>query len=90
LQLCGQIFEVLEQLLAEQEDETLQGLHVVAVTPAPDASNLLVSVSPGPGLNIVAAAEVLQRLEAATKDLRLEVASAITRRRVPGLLWRLV
>jgi ribosome-binding factor A len=88
LQLCNQIFETLEQVLAEQEDEVLQGLHVVSVVPAPDESNVLVTVSPGAGVTPLEIASLQERLDYSSKELRMEVASAITRRKVPGITWR--
>lgn len=88
MQLCNQIFETLEQVFGEQEDEVLQSLHVLSVVPAPDDTNVLVTVSPGPGLSLNELASVQERLQTATKDLRMEVAAAITRRKVPGLAWR--
>lgn len=90
-QLCKQVLETLEQVLAEQEDELLQGLHVHAVEAGPDLSQLLVTLAPGPGLDpTVTPLMLLERVHAAAGDLRIEVAAAITRRRVPTLLYRVV
>lgn len=89
LQLCNQIFETLEQVFAEQQNELLQGLHVVSVVPAPDDTNVLVTVSPGPGISLEEAASLIDHLQAAGKDLRQEVAAAITRRKVPAISWRI-
>ncbi len=88
LQLCNQIFETLEQVFAEQEDEVLQSLHVVSVVPAPDDTNVLVTVSPGAGVSMAELASLMDRLQSASRDLRMEVAHAITRRKVPGMSWR--
>jgi ribosome-binding factor A len=89
-QLCKQVLETLEMVLAEQEDEILQGLHVASVEAGPDATQLLVTLTPGPGLEATAdPLAILERLHAAAGDLRTEVASAITRRRVPTLLYRI-
>ena len=82
-QLCHQVLETLEQVLAEQEDEVLQGLHVMAVEPAPDGSHLLVSLAPGPGIPLLRPDDIIQRLQDASGQLRTEVAAAITRRRGP-------
>ena len=47
LQLCSQVADTLNLVLSgECADDVLQSLHVVAVKPAPNASQLLVVVSP--------------------------------------------
>lgn len=83
-------------LAGEVRDPLLQGLMVVAVTPAPDARRLLVDLSPG----AAAAAdleneplplhEVLHRLEDVRGLLRHAVAEAIVRKRAPELMFRLL
>jgi ribosome-binding factor A len=83
------VLETLEQVLAEQEDEILQGLHVLAVDPAPDDSHLLVTVAPGPGIPARDGATILGRLAEAAPELRIEVASSITRRRAPSFSFQL-
>ena len=88
-QLCHQVLETLEQVLAEQEDELLQGLHVLQVDPAPDGSHLLVTVAPGAGHPANNSVMILSRLAEATADLRIEVASSITRRRAPSFSFKL-
>ena len=45
LQLCHQVAETLEEVLAECGDVVLQALRVLDVEPAPDASRLLVTVA---------------------------------------------
>src|SRR5271157_2059393 len=45
LQLCHQVAETLEEVLAECGDAVLQALRVLDVEPAPDASRLLVTVA---------------------------------------------
>jgi ribosome-binding factor A len=87
-QLCHQVAETLEQLFAEQEDDVLQALHVVSVDAAPDESHLLVTVAPATGALSRDPIVIHQRLEQATGLLRSEVAGAITRRKVPGMSWR--
>ena len=44
-QLCHQVAETLEEVLAECGDGVLQALRVLDVEPAPDASRLLVTVA---------------------------------------------
>jgi ribosome-binding factor A len=86
LQLCRQVAETLGDALAGQGDEVLRGLDVVDVTPAPDASRLLVAVRPVPPSEPL---RVLERLDHASGRLRSEVAAAITRRRAPTLAFRI-
>ena len=91
LQLCSQVADTLNLVLSgECADEFLQCLHVVEVRPAPDASQLLVLVSPsavGPCPDPVT---VLTHLAAANARLRGEVAASIRRRRAPKLMFQLV
>jgi ribosome-binding factor A len=90
-QLCQQVLEVLDALLAsEGGDDRLLDLAVVAVEPAPDASRLLVTVSPRPSPDPPEPFEILASLDRASGRLRFEVASAITRKRAPLLAYRVV
>jgi ribosome-binding factor A len=66
----------------------LRDLRVVAVRPAPDASQLLVVVAAAIAGQPLDADRVLARLAAASGRLRSEVAAAITRRRAPKLLFQ--
>jgi ribosome-binding factor A len=90
-QLCHQVFETLSQVLGgECGDEVLQSLQVLAVDPAPDASQLVVTVRvafPGEAIDPDA---VHARLAAAMGKLRGEVAAAITRKRAPTLIFRIL
>lgn len=91
LQLCGQVSDLLNQILCgECGDEVLSSLQVVSVTPAPDASQLLVLVAQSPSELPRAAAEIAERLESAAGMLRSLVAASVTRRRAPRLLFRVV
>ena len=87
LQLCGQVAETLNLVLAEEPDDVLRGLYVAGVEPAPDDSRLLVTVESLPA-DRPDPARALARLELASAHLREEVARAITRRRVPSLAFR--
>jgi ribosome-binding factor A len=90
LQLCRQVAETLSLVLSgELNDDVLRDVQVVAVTPAPNASQLLVLVSSAPGETPIAEV-VLERLSTVAGRLRAEVASAITRRRAPKLLFQFV
>jgi ribosome-binding factor A len=68
----------------------LQSLQVIEVRPAPDASQLLVLVSPASNDSAVDPAMVLKHLAVANGRLRAEVASAIVRRRAPKLIFQFV
>jgi ribosome-binding factor A len=86
-QLCRQVFRALSLALGESSEEVVRELVLHDVTPAPDASRLLVRV----GLPAhVGVAEALDGLERARGFLRREVAAAITRKRAPELLFVLV
>jgi ribosome-binding factor A len=90
LQLCGQVSDTLNLTLAgDSGDDVLGELQVISVVPAPDASQLLVVLAPtlvgGPDEK-----QVITALAEASVRLRAGVASAITRRRAPKLLFQFV
>jgi ribosome-binding factor A len=88
LQLCSQIADTLEQVLAEQEEDDLRDLHIESVDPAPNSTHLLVTVRP---ITTHTNPSVLMgRLNEVSGRLRSEVAAAITRRRAPTLTFRVV
>jgi ribosome-binding factor A len=90
-QLCQQVLEVLDGLLAGHSgDELLQELAVVDVEPAPDATRLLVTVTPRPSGIPHDPSLFLASLGRASGWLRAEVAAAITRKRAPLLAFRVV
>jgi len=90
-QLCSQVAETLSLVLSgECNDELLQSLHVVQVDPAPDASQLLVTVGAGLPGETIDPAEALARLTVIMGKLRTEVATAITRKRAPRLVFRVL
>lgn len=86
-QLCRQVQEAVSEALAGIEDDVLLDVWVSAVEPAPDAGRLAVIVEAPKG---VSPDEVLTRLEKFAGFLRAEVASAITRKRVPTLTFRVL
>lgn len=90
-QLCAQVADTLRQIFeGECGDAVLQGLVVLDVSPAPDASQLLVQVGPlAPAVPLDPAA-VAAALAGAAGWLRTEVAAAITRKRTPRLVFRYV
>jgi ribosome-binding factor A len=91
LQLCSQVADTLNLVLSgDCADECLQCLQVVAVTPAPNASQLLVVVCPSSAGAAPDPVTVFERLAGANGRLRSEVAAAIVRRRVPRLIFQYV
>lgn len=88
-QLCRQVAETLNSLLSgECRDELLQSLYVASVTPAPDATQVLVTVQPLDPHAPVCPREILSRLQSVSPWLRSEVAHAITRRKAPHLVFQ--
>ena len=90
-QLCRQVERTLDLVLSDGcHDELFQNLRVQAVEPAPNASNLLVTVCadvPGERFDRQA---ILDFLAGQASRLRCEVASAITRKRAPTLVFHVV
>ena len=85
LQLARQVREALSWVLGSATgDERLAACSVEAVEPLPGGNRLLVKVGVPPDLP---ASEVNARLAAAAPILRSEVAQAITRRKVPELVY---
>ncbi len=90
-QLCRQVGETLEMILSgECADELLQSLCILSVEPAPNCTRLLVTV----GTDMMSCQEqyegILELLESFSGRLRFEVGAAITRKRVPTLLFHVV
>jgi ribosome-binding factor A len=90
-QLCRQVAETLDEVLADCGDGVLRGLRVAAVIPYPHASRLLVTVAPVDGRLAPEAGPkvVVEHLERASGHLRHEIAAAVTRKRAPLMLYRL-
>jgi ribosome-binding factor A len=85
LQLARQVREALIWVLGSATgDDRLAACSVEAVEPLPGGNRLLVKVGVPPDLSAI---EVSQRLSAAAPVLRTEVAQAITRRKVPELVY---
>ncbi len=88
-QLCRQIERSLGFALADCRDPLLHTLEVVSVRPAPDASRLAVALvvpeDAGPEERLAASSQ----LRAASGRLRCEIGQAISRRRVPLLVYRI-
>lgn len=90
-QLCRQVMETLNYVLAGcLGDSRLQHIMVDEVTPAPDASRLLVSVrlmfsQPDDDPN-----EILTALKGAYGLMRSEVASMVSRKKIPELVFKVI
>lgn len=84
LQLCAQVADTIRLCLPDLRSDLLRQLDVESVRPWPDSRQLMVT--------LVGEATDAARAEAeartASKSLRAEVAAAITRKRVPRLLFR--
>lgn len=90
-QLCSQVAETLDLVLSgECADDLLQSLQIVAVDPAPDASQLLVTVRAGMPGETIDPDDAMERLTQIMGKLRCEVAAAITRKRAPKLVFRVL
>ena len=90
-QLCRQVAESLDEVLADCGDGVLRGLRVTTVVPCPNASRLLVTVAPVDGRLAPEAGPkvVMDHLERASGHLRYEIAASVTRKRAPLLFYRL-
>src|SRR4051812_41584223 len=87
-QLCRQVFRAVSLALGECADDVLRELVVHEVEPAPDASRMLVRVGFSASVaDVTGVADVLGRLAQASGFLRREVATAITRKRAPELMF---
>src|SRR5687767_11031668 len=88
LQLCEQVREALYWALgADAGDPALALYQVVGVDPLPNGNRLLVRVAAPPG---VGRDEAADRLARAASTLRRRVAEAVTRRKVPELVFEAV
>ena len=87
LMVCRQVLDALTYALAELDDPMIDDLVLACVTPAPNASRVLVTLVPShDGID---SAEALERLREFEPDLREEVAAEVSRRRVPELVFRI-
>ena len=76
-------------LTGEARDADLQDLNVVSVVPAPNAGRLLVTVQSWADDAISRWSEIEEKLRRATPWLRSELATSISRRRIPELVFQL-
>jgi ribosome-binding factor A len=89
LRLCAQVRQTLELSLPGALGDVGLSLRVESVTPAPDASRLLVSIATEVPTTEEDRRGIAARLAELTPWIRSEVASAITRRKAPGLVYAL-
>ncbi len=90
-QLCKQVYRAVSAALGGIcNDPVLQDLEIMSVEPAPDASNLLVAVRQAGDIDSVSEAEIRMKLNDARGFLRLEIANAITRKKVPELTFCII
>jgi len=81
-QVCREVYRVLAQ--AVPGDPCLDGMIVLEVVPAPDASRLAILVELAPGTNVDEARAALSRWKG---GLRAEIAQALQRKRTPELVF---
>jgi ribosome-binding factor A len=89
--LCTQVAQTLSLVLAgEFADERLHNLQVLFVEPAPDASQLIVTVQTNSPCDSAGIHELLNLLGSVSGQLRNAVASAISRKRTPKLQFQII
>ena len=86
-QLCRQVQEAVGAALGSLDDELLNAAWVADVEPEPDASRLVVFIEVGAD---TPSERVMSRLERVSGFVRGEVAAAITRKRTPTLVFRVL
>jgi ribosome-binding factor A len=90
-QLCQQVAETLDQVLAgELDDDALRVLRVVSIAPAPDSSRLLVTLYADCAAKDFDQSLLEQRLGERKGRLRCEISAAITRRKAPTLSFNII
>jgi ribosome-binding factor A len=86
-QLAREVYRVLSQALAELADPRLESAFALEVRPAPDGSRFALQVSAGTRATV---SEVEAALEAARGHLRDELSMALSRKRVPDLVFEVM
>lgn len=86
-QLAREVYRVLSHALAELADPRLESAFALEVRPAPDGSRFALQVSAGARAKV---SEVEAALEAARGHLRDELSMALTRKRVPDLVFEVM
>ena len=85
-QFCSQVKDVLRSVFAGCADPVLQQLTVVLVQPAPHTGRLLVLVSSSTDASEIVKASLMR----AAGFLRTELATAVSRRSVPELVFEVL
>jgi len=85
LQLCSQIMDILHLSLGQFGDDLLRNCYIKSVVPAPDSTQLLVTL-----ISQDNPQEVFSHAQNASGLLRNEVANNISRKRVPQLKFQVV
>ena len=89
--MCGEIARTLSQVLAwESGDDLLRSLVVESVEPAPDSTRVLVTLCSTVPVAEHEFGQILNRLQRARSRFRMEVATAIHRKRVPEIAFRVL
>lgn len=86
-QLCRQVQEAIGEALSAVDDAVLSDVWICGVEPAPDASRLAVLVRASREAD---PERVKERLGRVSGYLRTEVAQAISRKRVPTLVFEVL
>jgi ribosome-binding factor A len=90
-QLCQQVAQTLDYVFSgDARDDLIAGLRVVAVSPAPNTSRMLVTVAAEFLPESIEPQVILERLQQQAGRLRSEVAASIHRRRAPTLVFHVV
>jgi len=89
-QLCAQVQRALDFVLTEGTSSALLSAYVRSVEPAPDATQLLVTVAVTERVTADELRALQMELSRRQGRLRSAVASAITRRKAPTLTFRVV
>ena len=90
-QLCRQVADTLQMVLTDG-NETLDGLTIVDVVPAPDSRRMLVILGLDPGVIVKSGSEVeliMEQLQLETPRLRAEIAQTINRKKTPNLVFEI-
>jgi ribosome-binding factor A len=91
LQLCRQAEQTIDSVLAgELDDDVLRDLQVLKVEPAAASNRLIVTVAPRDPTRPADLGLIAARLESVSHTIRSELATSITRRRVPALTFLVV
>ena len=90
MQLCGQVKDALLGILSRAADPAVRDVTVLSVEPAPHAGRLMVTVAVPPPADVADRAAAAEHLGQAVGWVRREVATVISRRKVPELVFRAV